>query len=100
MTSPGQSGTSTISVTANYVGGKINFGFQLASAPANASTTYNPACSAPALTTANGVATTTATCTTTAATTAALAHPKTPEKTNRWRESQPADVAGKRCSAC
>ncbi len=86
VASPGQSGTSTLSVTANYVGGKINFSFALASAPSGAETTYNPACTAPALTTANGVATVTATCTTTAATSGALSYPKTHEKTNRWHE--------------
>jgi trimeric autotransporter adhesin len=87
VASPGQSATSTISVTSNYVGGKINFGFVLATAPANAATTYNPACTAPALTTVNGVATVAATCTTTAATTAAVSYPKTREKTNRWYEA-------------
>ncbi len=86
VASPGQNGTSTLSVTANYVGGMINFGFVLASAPSNASTTYNPACTAPALTTKNGVAMATATCTTTAPTTGALAYPKTHNKTNRWYE--------------
>jgi len=85
VASPGQSGTSTLSVTANYVGGKINFGFVLATAPSNAETTYNPACTAPSLTTVNGVATATATCTTTAVTTGALRYPKTHDKT-RWYE--------------
>ncbi len=86
VASPGQSGTSTLSVTANYVGGKINFGFVLASAPSNANTTYNPACTAPQLTTVDGAATVTATCTTTATGTATLAYPKTRDNTNRWYE--------------
>ena len=85
VSSPGQSGTSTLSVTSNYVGGKINFGFVLATAPSNAQTTYNPACTAPALTTVSGVATVTATCTTTAATSGSLNYPKTHDKT-RWYE--------------
>ena len=85
IASPGQSGTSTLSLTSNYVGGTINFGFVLATAPSNAETAYNPACTAPTLTTANGVATVTATCTSTAVSKSALSYPMTHEK-ERWYE--------------
>jgi hypothetical protein len=96
--SPGQSGTSTITVTPkNGYTGTINFAFSLASAPSGASTAYNPQCSATAAKiTGTGAVTTTATCTTTAPTTGALAYPDT----NRRPEQHWYSAAGGAALAC
>ena len=87
VSSPGQSGSSTITVTPGtspaYTG-TVNLSCTLATAPAGASTAYNPACGLSAASvkiTSSTAATATATFTTTAPTSGALAYPKT---NTRW----------------
>jgi subtilase family serine protease len=96
--SPGQSGTSTVTVTPkNGYTGTVNFSFSLTNAPSGASTAYNPQCSATAAKiTGTGAVTTTATCTTTAPTTGALAYPDT----NRRPEQHWYTAAGGAALAC
>ncbi len=82
IASPGQAGTSTVTITPASYTGTVNLTCALASAPANAATAYNPACAlaSPAVAVKAGTAaTTTATFSSTAAT-SALAYPRT----NRW----------------
>ncbi len=89
VSSPGQSGTSTFSVTTNYAPATINFSCVLATAPSGANTSYNPGCTLPAVTVskAGTAATATATFSTTASTSGALTYPKTQQKTDRWYEA-------------
>ena len=86
IASPGQSGTSTISVTPTNYAGKLNLTCVLATSPSGANSTYNPTCTVPGTLpiASSGVATTTASIATTAPTSGALAYPETNRRTNRW----------------
>jgi hypothetical protein len=83
VTSPGQSGTSTITVTPSggYTG-TVNLTCALTTSPSGANATYNPTCSlaASSVKIASAAGTDTATFATTAPTTGALVYPKT----NHW----------------
>ncbi len=83
VSSPGQVGTSTITITpTNYMGGTVKLTCVLASSPAGADATYNPGCNVPAPTsvTSSGAVTVTANFTTSAPSSGTLAYPRT----NRW----------------
>ena len=97
ISSPGQSGTSTVSVTPTNYTGTLNLTCALATAPSGANATYNPTCAVPATLaiSSSSVATTTASIATTAATSGALAYPETNRRTNRWDT-----VAGGAALAC
>ncbi len=87
VSSPGQSGTSTITITPTNYTGTINLTCALTSAPSGANATYNPTCSLSASSvkiTSTAAGTATATFATTAPTTGALAYPETNRRTNRW----------------
>ena len=84
-TSPGQSGTSTITITPTGYSGTVRLGCVLATQPSGAAGQYNPICSIPqtaSVTAGSPPVTVTATLTTSAPTTGtgALAYPQT----NRW----------------
>jgi hypothetical protein len=85
VSSPGQSGTSTITITPNNYTGTISLGCVLASSPSGANGTGNPTCAvspntASIASAAPVTATATVTTTAPAGTTGALAYPRT----NRW----------------
>jgi hypothetical protein len=88
VSSPGQSGTSTITVTPSggYTG-TVNLACVLTTAPSGADSTYNPTCSLSASSVkinSSTAGTATATFATTAPTTGALAYPATNQGPNRW----------------
>jgi hypothetical protein len=87
IASPGQSGSSTVSVTPTNYTGTLNLTCVLATSPSGANATYSPTCTIPAtlaVTSSSSVATTTASIATTAPTSGALAYPETNRRTNHW----------------
>ncbi len=86
ISSPGQSGTSTVSVTPTNYTGTLNLTCVLATSPSGANATYNPTCTVPATLaiSSSTVATTTASVATTAPTSGALTYPETNRERNHW----------------
>ncbi len=97
ISSPGQSGTSTVSVTPTSYTGTLNLTCVLATAPSGANATYNPTCTLPATLAiaSSSAAMASASVATTAPTIASPAYMATNGRSNRWYSA-----AGRAALAC